>query len=95
MQEFQGLYDGMVAIRVVYHPTKFGKNSLKINASLRVVPVYRKHLGRARAWNIFRNNFEEYATTNETDFMGSVTMSPASGRQLRKLLQIFLLVSEY
>ena len=29
----------------------------------------------------FRNNFEEYATTNEMDFMGSVTMSPASGRQ--------------
>ena len=53
----------------------------KINASLRAVPVYRKHLGRAGAWNIFRNNFEEYATTNETDFMGSVTMSPASGRQ--------------
>ena len=47
-----------------------------------MVPVYQKHLGRARAWNIFRNNFEEYATTNETDFMGSVTMSPTSGRQL-------------
>ena len=53
----------------------------KINASLRAVPVYQKHLGRAGAWNIFQNNFEEYATTNETDFMGSVTMSPASGRQ--------------
>ena len=24
----------------------------------------------------------EYATTSETDFMGSVTMSPASGRQI-------------
>ena len=32
-----------------------------------------------RAWNSFGNNIEEYATTNETDFMGSVTMSPASG----------------
>ena len=48
------------------------------------MPVYRKHLGRARVWNIFQNNFEEYATTNETDFMGSVTMSPASGRQICK-----------
>ena len=56
--------------------------NVKINASVRAVPVYRKHLGRAEVWNIFRNNFEEYATTNETDFMGSVTMSPASGRQL-------------
>ena len=46
------------------------------------MPVYQKHLERAGAWNIFRNNFEEYATTNETDFMGSVTMSPASGRQI-------------
>ena len=45
------------------------------------MPVYRKHLGTAGVWNIFWNNFEEYATTNETDFMGSVTMSPASGRQ--------------
>ena len=34
-----------------------------------------------RAWNSFGNNIEKYATTNETDFMGSVTMSPASGRQ--------------
>ena len=58
------------------------KTKLVINASLPAVPVYRKHLGRAGAWNIFRNNFEEYPTTNETDFMGSVTMSPASGRQL-------------
>ena len=33
------------------------------------------------AWNSFGNNIEEYATTNEMDFMGSVTMSPASGRQ--------------
>ena len=41
-----------------------------------------KASGRAGAWNIFQNNFEEYATTNETDFMGSITMSPASGRQL-------------
>ena len=55
--------------------------TITINASLRAVPVYRKHLGRAGAWNIFWNNFEEYATTNVTDFMGSVTMSPASGRQ--------------
>ena len=53
----------------------------KINASLQAVPAYQKHLGRAGVWNIFRNNFEEYTTTNETDFMGSVTMSPASGRQ--------------
>ena len=30
MQEFQGTYDGKVAIRVVYHPTKFGKDSLII-----------------------------------------------------------------
>ena len=51
------------------------KNFKNKNASLRAVPVYRKHLGRAGAWNIFRNNFEEYATTNETDFMGSVTVS--------------------
>ena len=29
----------------------------------------------------FGTTFEEYATTNEMDFMGSVTMSPASGRQ--------------
>ena len=58
----------------------FDKEEKKIiNVSLRAVPVYRKHLGRAGAWNIFRNNFEEYATTK--DFMGSVTMSPASGRQ--------------
>ena len=35
-----------------------------------------------RAWNSFGNNIEEYATTNETDFMGTVTMSSASGRQL-------------
>ena len=41
-----------------------------INASLRAVPVLPKASGRAGAWNIFRNNFEEYATTNETDFMG-------------------------
>ena len=33
------------------------------------------------AWNSFGNNIEEYATTNEMDFMGSVTMSPASSRQ--------------
>ena len=55
------------------------------NALLRAVPVYQKHLGRAGAWNIFWNNFEEYPTTNETDFMGSVTMSPASGRQKYRL----------
>ena len=61
------------------------RNTKQINASLRAVPVYRKHVGRAGAWNIFRNNFEEYATTNETDFMGSVTMSPASGRQLHEM----------
>ena len=30
MQEFKGTYDGLVAIRVVYYPTKFEKNSLKI-----------------------------------------------------------------
>ena len=30
MQEFQDTYGGMVAFRVVYHPTKFEKNSLKI-----------------------------------------------------------------
>ena len=59
----------------------FTQYNLHKNASLRAVPVYRKHLGRAGAWNIFQKNFEEYATTNETDFMGSVTMSPASGRQ--------------
>ena len=64
------------------------KLSNEINASLRVVPVYRKHLGRAEAWNIFWNNFEEYATTNETDFMGSVTMSPASGRQISYNLKV-------
>ena len=29
------------------------KKDLTINASLQAVPVYRKHLGRARAWNIF------------------------------------------
>ena len=34
--------------------------------------------GRAGEWNSFGNNIEEYATTNETDFMGSVTMSPTS-----------------
>ena len=49
------------------------------------MPVYRKAmegaLGRAGEWNSFGNNIEEYATTNETDLMGSVTMSPASGRQ--------------
>ena len=67
--------------RLCDHLGKTLTSNLKINASLRAVPVYRKHLGRAEVWNIFRNNFEEYATTNETDFMGSVTMSPASGRQ--------------
>ena len=35
-----------------------------------------------RAWNSFGNNIEEYATTNEMDFMGSITMSPTSGRQI-------------
>ena len=40
-----------------------------------------KASGKSQSVEHFWNNFEEYATTNETDFMGSVTMSPASGRQ--------------
>ena len=69
----------------------------QINASLWVVPVYRKAIGNrgglreepCGAWHSFGNNIEEYATTNETDFMGSVTMSPASGRQLAIHRSIF------
>ena len=34
-----------------------------------------------RAWNSIGHKNEEYATTKEMDFMGCVTMSPASGRQ--------------
>ena len=72
-------------------PAKLGRlTEIKINASLRAVPVYRKAVGDRGSSrksclepgiDLGTRN-EEYATTNETDFMGSVTMSPASGRQL-------------
>ena len=34
------------------------------------------------AWNSFGHKNEEYATTNETDFMGCITMPPAFSRLL-------------
>ena len=53
-------------------------SSFKINASLRAVPVYRKHLGRAGAWNIFWNNLRSTQQPIRRISWASVTMFPAS-----------------